>query len=195
MDTPMDSPRLAENLSRNVRLFRAMRGFTQAQLAHAAGLPRPTVAKLEGGSPNPTLGVLARVAGALQVTLEELVAAPASLGRLYDTAELPSRTERGVEIRQLVPAPIPGVTLERMLFAPGARLSGIPHSPGSAEYLAVEYGVVQLTTPDERWSVGPGQVVLYRGDQKHGYHNPGTTPALAFTLIIPRSKPIFMTAP
>ena len=187
----MNIKALSSNLSRNIRSFRAARGYTQAQLAVAAGIPRPTIAKLEAGSPNPTLAVLAGVAAALRVTIEELVAAPAALGRLYEPEDLPTRRERGVELRQLIPVPIPGITLERMSFAPGAKLSGVPHPPGSAEFLAVEVGTVQLITPEQRWSVGPGQVVHYRGDQKHGYHNPGDTPALAFTLIIPRSKAMF----
>ncbi|MBX2802649.1 MAG: XRE family transcriptional regulator [Myxococcales bacterium] len=185
----MDLEQLSANLSRNVRRLRSLRGFTQARLSEMSGVPRPTIAKLESGSPNPTLSVLARLAHALRVTLEELLAAPPSLGRLYTAEELPTRKERGVELRQLIPQAIPGVTLERMAFAPGARLSGAPHPPGSWEYLAVERGRIQLTTPDERWTLRAGEVVHYRGDATHGYHNPDSTPALAFTLILPGGLP------
>ena len=70
----MDVERLSRNLSHNLRRLREERGLTQAALAQAAGVPRPTLAKLESGSPNPTLHVLARVAEALRVAIEELLA-------------------------------------------------------------------------------------------------------------------------
>ena len=180
----MDVDKLSRNLSRNLRRLREDRGFTQAALARESGVPRPTLAKLEAGSPNPTLHVLARVADALRVSIEELVAPPPAAGRLYAASELVVRKERGVERRQLIPHPIPGATLERMAFGPGARLSGAPHPRGSREYLAVERGRVQLTTPAGRWVVHAGEVLAYKGDQTHGYHNPGASEALAFTLVL-----------
>lgn len=75
----MDLEQLSANLSRNLRQLRQLRGFTQARLAEASGVPRATIAKLETGSPNPTLWVLARLAHALRVGIEELVAVPPSL--------------------------------------------------------------------------------------------------------------------
>jgi len=185
----VDVERLSRNLSHNLRRLREERGLTQAALAQAAGVPRPTLAKLESGSPNPTLHVLARVAEALRVAIEELLAPPPAVGRLYAASELVVRRERGVERRQLIPHPIPGATLERMHFAPGARLSGAPHPRGSREYLAVERGVVQLTTPGGRWRVNAGEVLAYQGDQTHGYHNPEGSDALAFTLVLHGPQP------
>ncbi|MEO0606023.1 MAG: XRE family transcriptional regulator [Myxococcota bacterium] len=180
----MNAATLSRNLSQNLRRIRSERGLTQAGLATLSEVPRPTIAKLEAGSPNPTLHVLAQVAAALRVGIDELLAPPPAVGRLYGADELVIRVERGVERRQLVPHPIPGATLERMAFGPGARLSGAPHPRGSREYLAVETGQIQLTTPSERWTVGAGEVLEYRGDQTHGYTNPGSSPALAFTLVL-----------
>ena len=180
----MDLERLSANLSRNLRRLRETRGVTQATLARLSEVPRPTIAKLEAGSPNPTLHVLARITHALRVSIEELIAPPPAAGKLYQASELTVFRDRGVERRHLIPHPLPGATLERMTFAPGARLSGAPHPAGSREYLAVEQGRIHLTTPAERWVVEPGQVLEYRGDQTHGYHNPDHTNALAFTLVI-----------
>lgn len=180
----MNPSSLSRNLSQNLRRIRSERNLTQAGLAKLSDVPRPTIAKLEGGSPNPTLHVLAQVATALRVGIDELLAPVPAAGRLYRPDELVLRVERGVQRRQLVPHPIPGATLERMAFGPGARLSGAPHPRDSREYLAVEKGQIQLTTPSERWTVSTGEVLEYRGDQTHGYYNPGSTPALAFTLVL-----------
>ena len=73
----------AARLGQNVRQLRAARGLTQAQMARLAGLPRATWANLETGAANPTLAVLERVAGSLQVTLEELVQAPRAAVQHY----------------------------------------------------------------------------------------------------------------
>lgn len=176
---------LAANLSRNLRQLRELRGCTQARLSTLAGVPRPTIAALEAGGSNPTLAVLCQLAAGLQVTIEELISPPRHMGRLYKAAELPRRDNRGVELRQMVPDAIPGITLERMAFPPGARITGVPHPPGSREYLICETGSVTLTTESQRWVLEAGDVVVYRGDQSHGYLNPHDVPAVAFTMIMP----------
>ena len=69
---------LADRLARNVKQLRQSRALTQTQMAKLSGLPRATWANIESGAANPTLSVLHRVAHALQVTLEEIIAAPRS---------------------------------------------------------------------------------------------------------------------
>ena len=63
----------AANLAANLRRLREARALSQQQMARLAGIPRPTWASLEAGGSNPTLGVLTRVAAALQVSIEELI--------------------------------------------------------------------------------------------------------------------------
>lgn len=177
--------RLATNLAHNLRRLRELRRYTQARLAGTSGVPRPTIAALESGSANPTMSVLAQVAAGLQVSIEELLGTPRDMGRMYRAAALPTRDTRGVVFRQVIPDAIPGITLERMAFPPGGRVTGIPHTPGSREYLICETGGIVLTTESQRWELAPGDVVVYRGDQSHGYHNPHDEPAVVFTLIMP----------
>jgi DNA-binding XRE family transcriptional regulator len=50
--------------------IRIERGWTQRQLAEAIGSKQPVVSRLEGGSYNPSLKFLNRVAKALDVELE-----------------------------------------------------------------------------------------------------------------------------
>jgi len=81
---------LPSHLAANVKQLRDARGATQQQMAKLAGIPRATWSNLESGSANPTLSVLHRVAGALQVSLEELLAAPRASSGLV--ARRPSET-------------------------------------------------------------------------------------------------------
>lgn len=182
-----DTP--ATNLARSIKQLREIRGHTQRQLAELSGVPRPTVATLESGSANPTLAVLVRIAGALQVTIEELLAPPRAVARHYPADTLPSRQRRGgVTVRQLLPDAIPGVTVERMEFPPGASMAGSPHLPGTREYLTCEAGAVQLTASGERYGLEAGDVVVFRGDQKHGYANRTDQIAVAYSVVLPGGR-------
>ena len=55
------------HLADNVRTLREARGLSQQQIAKLAAVPRATWTNLESGTANPTLAVLVKVAGALQV--------------------------------------------------------------------------------------------------------------------------------
>jgi len=158
--------------------------MTQQQMARLSGLPRATWSNLESGSANPTLAVLHRVADALQVSLEELLAAPRTASRFHPRGSLPQRTRSDVTVRQLLPDPIPGSEIGRMEFPPLARLSGIPHTPGTREYLTCESGRIELVVAGEKWLLEPGDVVSFRADQRHSYANPGRTAAVGYSVVL-----------
>lgn len=172
-----------ENLGRNIRTLREARGLTQAQIAKIAGIPRPTWANLESGAANPTLSVLVKVANALTVRLEELIGPPKALARLYTPEELPVRRRGKVTVRKLLPESIPGLEIERMELPGGASMTGVPHTPGTREYLTCEIGSVELSAGGETWRLKPGELVVFRGDQKHGYRNPERKTAIAYSVV------------
>ena len=159
------------NLGANVRRLREARGHSQQQMARLAGIPRPTWASLESGSANPTLAVLGRAASALSVSIEELIGPPRTAARRFVAGEVPERRRQGARIRQLLPESIPGLDIARMELAPGGQLGGIQHTPGTREYLSCESGRIELVASGERWELGPGDTLVFRGDQRHSYRN------------------------
>lgn len=172
-----------EHLADNIRAIRETRGLSQQQIAKSAGIPRATWTHLESGAANPTLAVLVKVAGALEVRLDELLAPPRQPARFLRADELPTRNRGSVAIRKLLPEPLPNLDLERMTLPPGARMAGVPHTPGTREYLACEQGAVELAVAGEKYTLAAGDVVIFRGDQRHAYHNPGKLPAIAYSAI------------
>lgn len=172
-----------DHLADNIRAIRETRGLSQQQIAKAAGIPRATWTHLESGAGNPTLAVLVKVATALEVRLDELLAPPRQPARFLRADELPTRNRGQVAIRKLLPEPLPNLDLERMTLPPGARMAGVPHTPGTREYLACERGSVELAVAGERYTLSEGDVVIFRGDQRHAYHNPGKTIAIAYSAI------------
>jgi len=175
---------VAERLGQNVRQLREGRGLTQLQLARVAGIPRATWGNLESGAGNPTLAVLQKVATALQVTMEELVSKPKAAVQFHVAATLPLRTRGGARVRGLLPDPIPGMSIERIEIAARSSMTGVPHTPGTREYLTCETGEIVLSAAGEQWTLAPGDVVVFRGDQKHAYGNPGGRVAVGYSVVL-----------
>jgi transcriptional regulator with XRE-family HTH domain len=171
------------NLASNIRTLRETRGLTQQQMAKLTGIPRPTWANLESGAANPTLAVLVRVAGALQIRIEELIGPPKASARFYRAEDLPVRARGSVTVRKLLPDPLPGFEIERMEFPVHASMVGVPHTPGTREYLTCEIGEIQLSAAGESWQLRAGELVVFRGDQRHSYKNLGTKVAIAYSVI------------
>lgn len=175
---------LASRLGRNIKQLREARGLTQQQMAKLSSVPRATWANLEHGEANPTLSVLHAVAQAFQVTLEELISTPRAACQFYARGSLPTRTRGDAHIRKLLPDAVPGMEIDRFDLPPKAQMNGVPHTPGTREYLTCETGTIALVAAGERWELAPGDVIVFRGDQRHSYSNPGTVPAVAYSIVI-----------
>lgn len=171
------------NLARNIKQLRESRSYTQQQLSKISGIPRPTWANLESGSANPTLAVLTKVAAALQVSIEELIAPPRAQCRLYEAGSLPIKKRGTVQMRQLLPDPIPGMEMDRLEFPVGGHMIGSPHTPGTREYLTCESGQIELVASGEKYVVNEGDVLVFRGDQNHSYRNVGRKKAVAYSVV------------
>lgn len=148
--------------------------MSQQQIAALSGIPRPTWASLETGSANPTLTVLSKAARALNVSIEELVGEPRTEFKLIPADKVLQRKKQGALVRQLVPEALPGLEISRMQLAPGGRMVGVPHTLGTREYLTCERGKVELIAAGEHHLLNEGDMLVFRGDQRHSYRNPDT---------------------
>lgn len=81
------SARMAFELGASVRALREARGWSQADLAKAARMTQPAVARFEAGGTVPTLPVLNRIARALDAQLEIAV-------RTAELADPPANARR-----------------------------------------------------------------------------------------------------
>ncbi len=174
---------LSTNLARTVRRLREERGLSQRQMAKIAAIPRPTWASLESGGANPTLAVLAKVASAFQISIEELVGPPRSTCQFYPVGHVRGRKRGDATIRSLVPELLPGQEIVRIDLPAGGVMRGVPHTRGTSEYLTCETGQMELSLTSGRWTLRPGDALAFRGDQRHSYRNPGRTRALAFSIV------------
>ena len=175
----MDRPELDRRPPRaQPGCLRHVRKLTQDALAKAAGVPRSTIANLESGGGNPSLTVLVKVASALGVPIDELLASPRAKVRKWTQDELATQTRgRGVTIRSLVPEPVPDELLNVMDFAPGALMRGTPHLPGTREFFTCLAGASRSSSPATATSSPTGDVLAFPGNVPHSYQNPDTSRA------------------
>lgn len=173
----MDEPQsVALYLSRNLLALRHARSLTQEALAKASALPRSTVANLESGTGNPSLTVLLKVAGALGVPVDELLAPPRAKVRKWTAADVSTHSRgQGVMLRPLVPEPTPDEMLSIMDFQPRATLRGTPHLPGTREYFTCLDGRVAIAVDGTRFELERGDVLAFPGNVRHSYENPHPT--------------------
>lgn len=181
-----DAERAGQHLARNLASLRHARRLTQDTLAAAAGLPRSTIANLESGDANPSLAVLVKVAGALQVPIDELLAPPHAKVRRWRAEDVGVRERgRGVTERELVPEPVPDQLCSLMHFAPQASMGGTPHLPGTREFFTCLDGRVAIHVAGERFELQAGEVLAFPGNLPHSYQNPdATTPARGVSLVV-----------
>lgn len=172
MDDDAPDARTASHLARNLVSLRHTRALTQDALAKAAAVPRSTVANLESGEGNPSLAVLVKVARALGVPIDELLASPRAMVRHWPAEEVAVRSKgRGVSIRALVPEPVPEEMMDVMDFEPGAVMGGTPHLPGTREFFTCLDGRVNLMVAGERYELAAGDVLAFPGNLPHSYQN------------------------
>jgi transcriptional regulator with XRE-family HTH domain len=179
-----DGGKIKERLADNVKTLRELRGATQAEMSRLARIPRATWANLESYGANPTLSVLHKVAQALNVSIEELLAAPRATCRLYPRDTLREKVRGLARVKKLLPDPLPGMEIDRMELPPRARLVGVPHTQGTREYLTVEEGEITLVVSGQTFRVKEGDVAVFEGDQKHSYANEGQKRAIGYSVVL-----------
>ena len=181
-----DERSTASHLARNLVSLRHTRSLTQDALAKAAVVPRSTIANLESGDGNPSLVVLVKVAAALGVPIDELLASPRAMVRRWRAAEVATRSRgRGVTIRELVPEPVPDEMMELMDFEPGAMMGGTPHLPGTREFFTCLAGRVNLLVAGDRYELDEGDVLAFPGNLPHSYQNADSlAPARGVSVVV-----------
>jgi XRE family transcriptional regulator, regulator of sulfur utilization len=169
----MDDPlHVAAHLARNLIALRSVRNMTQGGLARASSVPRSTIANLESGDGNPSLTVLLKVANALGVPIDELLASPRAKVRKWSRKDLAAHDNgQGVRMLPLVPEPVPQEMLTTMEFAPDSAMRGSPHLPGTREYFTLLEGRITIVVAGEKFDLAAGDVLGFPGNVPHSYRN------------------------
>ncbi len=169
------STSLADSLARTVSSVRSARGLSVAALADASGVSRAMIAKVERGAAQPTAVLLGRLAGALGLTLSQLVAcAEGEERQVARRDEQPVWTDpaTGYVRRAVTPGTGGPLELIEVDLPPGARI-GFPAATyaGTHHQVWVLAGRLRFEEGPQVHDLGPGDCLRLGPAQDCAYVN------------------------
>ena len=183
----------ADDVSRHVcqriHQLRQERGWSLDVLSRASGVSRSMLSQIEREQANPTLAVTVRIAGALGISMAELVeqasVVPAiEVIRADDRSHI-FRSDQNCSIRTLSPLHLEkDVEFYEVLLNPGGILRSAQHFEGTREFLTVQKGKVVVVSENESTELNRADSASYRADVPHEIRNPGKSEALVFLIVI-----------
>ncbi len=175
-------------LAKNIINLRKMRGLTQGRLSELADIPRTTITYFESGSCNPSLQNMLKIAGALEVKVEELLAESVSNATLVKAKNLTNKQKNTSNIINLLPHPLTGLTLELFEMPIDGSFTGIPHLKGSTEYFTCITGKIEVAVTGSSYVLEEGDVLYFQGDETHSYKNLSSNESFAISAIYLREN-------
>jgi transcriptional regulator with XRE-family HTH domain len=153
----------------NLRRLRLERSISLADLAEASSVSRATLAALESGKGNPTLGTLSALCGSLGVPLAAVLDEADT-----DAVVVLSARERGWGeedgIRGILQLPRPAfVELNEFELVAGKSYPGNVRPAGTLEHFLLVEGDVEVTVGDQTVHLQRGDYLRFPADRTHAY--------------------------
>ena len=161
--------RRIERLGPAVRRLRRERGLTLVELAGEVGTSVAHLSRLESGGRQPSLEGLLRIAAALGVEVDELLAAPEEPrpGTVVRGRTAPFYGDGGFRFQPLIPEAGPeGLAAVKIVFPVGRAESGYKEHEGE-EWIYVLSGRLRLTLGGESTVLEPGDAAYFNGLLPH----------------------------
>ena len=181
---PLKPAPASRRIAKNLRAIRKVRNMSQAQLAKASGLPKSTINHIEAGESSPSVDSVESLAGALGVSLEELLSAPAAVIDIRDETQMAvlKETEFGGKVVRLLPDPFPGLDIYTVEIEPEGSLPGAVQSPRGRKFAYCISGTIQLQIAGKRFLIKRGSTAVFPGDEPHSFRNVGPGKAFLFKI-------------
>lgn len=161
--------KLIEGLGPAIRRLRRERGMTLEELAGEIGTSGAHLSRLESGDRQPSLEGLLRVAAALGVEMDELLAAPEEPdpGKVVRGASAPFYEGGGLRFQTLIPEAGPeGLAAVKIVF-PADRVEPEYKEHEGEEWIYVLSGRLRLTLGGESTVLAPGDAAYFDGLLPH----------------------------
>jgi transcriptional regulator with XRE-family HTH domain len=178
---------LAATVGRNLRRLRTRQGHSLERLAKLSGVSRGMLGQIELGRSAPTIGLLWKIATALDVTFATLTASDVGGGTAVmrrDKAKVLASSNGQFTSRALFP--FDGerrVEFYELRIAPGYEEAAEAHAPGTIENLSLSAGRLELYDGEETHVLETGDAILFEAGRPHRYRNPGTVEAVAYLVM------------
>ncbi|MFF1444734.1 helix-turn-helix domain-containing protein [Streptomyces sp. NPDC058295] len=171
---------LTQSLARNVKHWRAVRGFTLDVLAARAGVSRGMLIQIEQARTNPSIGTVVKIGDALGISVTTLLDYERGAKVRIVPADQAVRlwhTDAGSYNRLLAGREAPGpLEMWDWLLMPGESSLSEPHPVGTVELVHVTAGELTLTVDSEEHRVPTGASASFEANVPHVYGNRGEVP-------------------
>jgi rhodanese-related sulfurtransferase/transcriptional regulator with XRE-family HTH domain len=171
-------PGLDAIIGKNVRELRTQRGLTLDALGKRAGVSRALLGQIELGRAVPSINVVWKLAGALEVPFATLVATASRVGttviRRSKAKQLVSSEGRFGSRALFPPGQKGSVEFYELWLAAHSREDAEAHAPGTRENLVVTAGRLELQIGSERHKLNAGDAIVFSADVPHAYVNLGS---------------------
>lgn len=187
---------LSAAVARRISVLRKSHGLSFDSLAQRAGVSKGTLVQIEQGGANPSISTLCRLAGALEVSVADLVSpveVPERAVMVFGPGETRSLWSgpSGGSVLLLAGTPGPDMLeIWKWVLMPGERFEASIHSAGTRELIHVTDGSLALDVDGQSSVVTAGSTAIALTDRRHAYRNPGSVP-VHFTMVVhepPASK-------
>lgn len=165
-------------LGQRIRKRRQMMSMTLQELSDASGVSVSYLSQVERDNAVPTLGTLAEVAAALDVSIDHFIATPRQVDSVTRAATRPRFSVAGNSViyeRLGADFPTHELTSFVLNIPPGYQSEMVQH-PGE-EMVFVLAGEILQVVNGESFLLQPGDSMHYLGQQPHAYSNPGESEA------------------
>jgi XRE family transcriptional regulator, regulator of sulfur utilization len=164
--------RLADHVGVSLRAHRTARSMSLAELARACGLSRTILARIEGGSGNPSLETLWRISRALDLPLGSLLAQDTAprvhVARARDGRQL--QADSGLQMWLLhAEGREHRSEMYEILLPKDTDQQTDAHLPGTEEALICISGRARIGPLGEEADVRAGDVIWFAADRPHRY--------------------------
>jgi transcriptional regulator with XRE-family HTH domain len=167
---------LLAGLGRNLRRLRTVRGYSLERFSKLSGVSRGMLGQIENGKSMPTIGVLWKIATALDLPFAQLLDGERAKGtHVLRRDEMPVLVsdQGGFQSRALCPLDFKTRTeFYELRLAPLHTHSSEAHAPGTCENLAVISGFVELKIGEAApVTLYRGDAIFFEADVPHSYRN------------------------
>jgi transcriptional regulator with XRE-family HTH domain len=174
-------------LGRNLKRLRTRNGYSLDRLAQLSGVSRAMIGQIESAKSVPTVGLLARVAKALDVELANLVMTQEAPGHVIlrgaDAKLLQASGGKFTSRTLLSDAGGRGVEFHEVRIAPLHTEESEPHAPGTRESLIVARGTLAFSTVDKlAVTLNEGDALQFEADVSHSYRNPARVETVLYVV-------------
>lgn len=175
---PIDNgatPDLPNLVGWKLRRLRTQRGYSLDRLAKLSGVSRGMLGQIELAKSMPTIGVLWKIATALNVPFAALITADASSSTVVlrrDRAKVLGSSEGRFLSRALFPFDVERrVEFYELRIAPDHEEAAEGHASGTTENLVVTSGALELFDGVHWHRLAEGDAILFDASAPHIYRN------------------------